>query len=120
MENSQFSLHPPAAKMGTKAESYSFPPRFGQKHEQPLQAGAGLQGQLVTEKEQLEYLILQNNQDPDRTGNSAAFHSRLSGPAPVPVEISGNVAIDFSGRRIRFLNPRLSLSRTMYQRDCMP
>ncbi|EMP27771.1 X-ray radiation resistance-associated protein 1 [Chelonia mydas] len=67
MENSQFSLHPPAAKMGTKAESYSFPPRFGQKHEQPLQAGAGLQGQLVTEKEQLEYLILQNNQDPDRT-----------------------------------------------------
>ncbi|XP_008174447.2 X-ray radiation resistance-associated protein 1 isoform X3 [Chrysemys picta bellii] len=67
MENSQFSLHPQSAKMGTKAEPCSFPSRFGQKHEQPLQAGAGLQGQLVTEKEQLEYLILQNHQDPDRT-----------------------------------------------------
>ncbi|XP_032637046.1 X-ray radiation resistance-associated protein 1 [Chelonoidis abingdonii] len=67
MENSQFSLHPQLARMGTKAESRSFPSRFGQKHEQPLQGGGGLQGQLVTEKEQLEYLILQNNQDPDRT-----------------------------------------------------
>nr|XP_008174447.1 X-ray radiation resistance-associated protein 1 isoform X3 [Chrysemys picta bellii] len=67
MENSQFSLHPQSAKMGTKAEPCSFSSRFGQKHEQPLQAGAGLQGQLVTEKEQLEYLILQNHQDPDRT-----------------------------------------------------
>uniref|UniRef100_A0A674I2N4 X-ray radiation resistance associated 1 n=1 Tax=Terrapene triunguis TaxID=2587831 RepID=A0A674I2N4_9SAUR len=67
-------------------------------------------------KEQLEYLILQNHQDPDRTGNSSAFHSQLSGPASLLVEINGNVAIDLSGRRIRFLNPRLSLSRAMYQK----
>uniref|UniRef100_A0A8C3SW41 Uncharacterized protein n=1 Tax=Chelydra serpentina TaxID=8475 RepID=A0A8C3SW41_CHESE len=62
MENSQFSLHPPAAKIGTEAEPCSFPSRFRQTHEQPLQ------GQLVTEEEQLEYLILQNSQDTDRTG----------------------------------------------------
>uniref|UniRef100_A0A8C4VMA6 X-ray radiation resistance associated 1 n=1 Tax=Gopherus evgoodei TaxID=1825980 RepID=A0A8C4VMA6_9SAUR len=67
-------------------------------------------------KEQLEYLILQNNQDPDRTGNSSAFHSQLSRPAPLLAEINGNVATDFSGRRIRFLNPWLSLSRAMYQK----
>nr|XP_048694834.1 X-ray radiation resistance-associated protein 1 isoform X2 [Caretta caretta] len=88
MENSQFSLHPPSAKMGTKAESYSFPPRFGQKHEQPLQAGAGLQGQLVTEKEQLEYLILQNNQDPDRTEVVVTSVSRE--PPLLDVFVEGN------------------------------
>ncbi|XP_038262917.1 X-ray radiation resistance-associated protein 1 isoform X3 [Dermochelys coriacea] len=88
MENSQFSLHPPSAKMGTKAESHSFPPRFGQKHEQPLQAGAGLQGQLVTEKEQLEYLILQNNQDPDRTEVVVTSVSRE--PPLLDVFVEGN------------------------------
>ncbi|CAM4378086.1 unnamed protein product [Lepidochelys kempii] len=88
MENSQFSLHPPSAKMGTKAESYSFPPRFGKKHEQLLQAGAGLQGQLVTEKEQLEYLILQNNQDPDRTEVVVTSVSRE--PPLLDVFVEGN------------------------------
>uniref|UniRef100_A0A8C8SIP6 X-ray radiation resistance associated 1 n=1 Tax=Pelusios castaneus TaxID=367368 RepID=A0A8C8SIP6_9SAUR len=67
MENSQFSLHPPSAKMSTKAKSRSCPSRVGQKEELQLQAGAGLQGELVMEKEQLEYLILRNSKDPDRT-----------------------------------------------------
>ncbi|XP_044878399.1 X-ray radiation resistance-associated protein 1 isoform X1 [Mauremys mutica] len=88
MENSQFSLHPQSAKMGTKAESCSFPSRFGQKHEQPLQAGAGLQGQLVMEKEQLEYLILQNNQDPDRT--EVVFTSASREPPLLDVFMEGN------------------------------
>ncbi|XP_034615009.1 X-ray radiation resistance-associated protein 1 isoform X2 [Trachemys scripta elegans] len=88
MENSQFSLHPQSAKMGTKAEPCSFPSRFGQKHEQPLQAGAGLQGQLVTEKEQLEYLILQNHQDPDRT--EVVFTSVSREPPLLDVFMEGN------------------------------
>ncbi|XP_053871871.1 X-ray radiation resistance-associated protein 1 isoform X4 [Malaclemys terrapin pileata] len=88
MENSQFSLHPQLAKMGTKAEPCSFPSRFGQKHEQPLQAGAGLQGQLVTEKEQLEYLILQNHQDPDRT--EVVFTSVSREPPLLDVFMEGN------------------------------
>ncbi|XP_074832784.1 X-ray radiation resistance-associated protein 1 isoform X2 [Carettochelys insculpta] len=66
-ENSQFSLHPPRAKRGTKVESCSSPAGLQQKHEQRLQAGAGLQGKLVMEKEELDYLILQSNLDPDRT-----------------------------------------------------
>ncbi|XP_065279387.1 X-ray radiation resistance-associated protein 1 [Emys orbicularis] len=88
MENSQFSLHPQSAKMGTKAESCSFPSRFGQKHEQPLQAGAGLQGQLVMEKEQLEYLILQNHQDPDRT--EVVFTSVSREPPLLDIFMEGN------------------------------
>uniref|UniRef100_A0A8C8SKG3 X-ray radiation resistance associated 1 n=1 Tax=Pelusios castaneus TaxID=367368 RepID=A0A8C8SKG3_9SAUR len=73
MENSQFSLHPPSAKMSTKAKSRSCPSRVGQKEELQLQAGAGLQGELVMEKEQLEYLILRNSKDPDRTGNCSCL-----------------------------------------------
>ncbi|KAM9170717.1 LOW QUALITY PROTEIN: X-ray radiation resistance-associated protein 1 [Pangshura tecta] len=88
MENSQFSLHPQSARMGTKAESCSFPARFGQKHDQPQQARAGLQGQLVMEKEQLEYLILQNNQDPDRT--EVVFTSASREPPFLDVFMEGN------------------------------
>ncbi|KAG6929011.1 X-ray radiation resistance associated 1 [Chelydra serpentina] len=82
MENSQFSLHPPAAKIGTEAEPCSFPSRFRQTHEQPLQ------GQLVTEEEQLEYLILQSSQDTDRT--EVVFTSVSREPPLLDVFMEGN------------------------------
>ncbi|XP_067389297.1 X-ray radiation resistance-associated protein 1 [Emydura macquarii macquarii] len=88
MENSQFSLHPPSEKMGSKVESRSCPSRFGQRHEPLLQAGAGLQGELVMEKEQLEYLILQNSKDPDRT--EVIFTSISREPPLLDVSMEGN------------------------------
>ncbi|XP_019369824.1 PREDICTED: X-ray radiation resistance-associated protein 1 [Gavialis gangeticus] len=83
--NSRFSLSPDVAKMGTRAEAES---RLRQWHKQRQRGGADGHKEPKEKGGQLEYFILQNSKDLDRT--EVIFTSASREPPSLDVSEKGN------------------------------
>uniref|UniRef100_A0A7M4FK89 X-ray radiation resistance associated 1 n=1 Tax=Crocodylus porosus TaxID=8502 RepID=A0A7M4FK89_CROPO len=83
--NSRFSLSPDVAKVGTRAEAGS---RLRQWHKRRQRGGADGHKELKEKGGQLEYFILQNSKDLDRT--EVIFTSASREPPSLDVSDKGN------------------------------
>ncbi|NXW10469.1 XRRA1 protein, partial [Fregetta grallaria] len=95
-ESRQFFLHPALDGDSFRAEWYKSLSSLWQQSRPPQQEGTEVPAELETKKGQHEYVVLQNDRDPDRTGEQ-----RL--PLPARTETTGC----FSGRGLSYVRVRI-------------
>uniref|UniRef100_A0A663EPF2 Leucine rich repeat containing 27 n=1 Tax=Aquila chrysaetos chrysaetos TaxID=223781 RepID=A0A663EPF2_AQUCH len=85
-ESRQFFLHPALDGDSFRAEWYKSLSSLWQQPRLPQQEDMEVPAELEAKKVQLEYVVLQNNRDPDRTGEQclplSALPLSLSWPSP--------------------------------------
>ncbi|KFW90824.1 hypothetical protein N336_05829, partial [Phalacrocorax carbo] len=81
-ESRQFFLHPTLDGHSFRAEWYKFLSSLWQRPQLPQQEDTEVPAELEAKKGQLEYVVLQNDRDPDKTGEQ-----RL--PLPAHTETTG-------------------------------